>query len=1041
MAVSVLDIQVNSQGAVRNLQQISNSSKQAESATQRLTQAANGVTREMRTAANGMQYFIDAAGRARKANGQFVTSTEAAAAGIQKQAAAARGASGAIGSLTNKVAGLASSLAAGFAINKIISDVKELDTNIRRLGTVGIDVQKINPALAALSDRLGGVASKAELAAASYQAASAGFADTAGNIKILEAATKAATGGLADNQAVTEVLVKTLNAYGMSGTQAYEVTDSISKAVELGNQEWSDYTSQLGRVVSIAAVAGVSIDEMNAFIAAATKNGATAEVAFTGLSSVLTQLLQPTKESKDAAAKLNVQWNLMGLQTKGLGGLMKELAVAIDKDKESAARMVGPAEAMRGAFAAASKDGKDFEGILTQLGDAAGKTDADFTTMKGSLENTFKALDTSFKNLSEALGKAFGPTLVIVIQDITKGVNGFATAMSAVPQPVMNATGELIKFIVQMVLVQKAIQSVIALNAGITALFASTASGAVTAGGAAATATPLVNGLALALGRLAALGIITVGVNYVSNVVGEAMSLRQLQERRAKGGAAASFKGATRETVVAAQAAQRKNLAALAKKEKARQEKLTKDNALYQVPIIGPLALAAASPFIAGEQNKLFEQQQFSQGVLGLDPNKFKPSTPAAKPTTTLPPTPTPTGGSGSKPKKDTAADKAASAAAKLAEQTKAQLDNAYKLNDLAIANYAIQVSANDVEQLKGEFDKTAIERRTRYLELQKNALSPQERELLVNAQLNEVLRDNNKYAKDKKALLDEQLKPLADIIEANKMKLVDDRAYERLVAEGINPELAKQYVAIDRAGEAVMKAIKPSIDLAAAAVLEAKARGASADAVAELVKELERLQQLPGQQVGKARGLAEKTDVEDQAAQKLKDQAEQLKSLYTDIGMTIKSGVVDSIQGAVDGTKSLGEVAASVLNNIANKLLDVAVNMALFGAMSGTGTGGGLLGGLFKRAQGGPVSAGTPYMVGERGPELFMPSRGGSIIPNNALGGGGTSVVVNVDASGSNVQGDQSQAKQLGVAVSAAVQAELVKQQRPGGLLAGTRR
>ena len=79
--------------------------------------------------------------------------------------------------------------------------------------------------------------------------------------------------------------------------------------------------------------------------------------------------------------------------------------------------------------------------------------------------------------------------------------------------------------------------------------------------------------------------------------------------------------------------------------------------------------------------------------------------------------------------------------------------------------------------------------------------------------------------------------------------------------------------------------------------------------------------------------------------------------------------------------------------------------------------------------------------MVGERGPELFTPKHGGSIVPNNALGGGSTSVVVNVDASGSSVQGDQAQAKQLGVAVSAAVQAELVKQQRPGGLLSGTRR
>jgi hypothetical protein len=193
---------------------------------------------------------------------------------------------------------------------------------------------------------------------------------------------------------------------------------------------------------------------------------------------------------------------------------------------------------------------------------------------------------------------------------------------------------------------------------------------------------------------------------------------------------------------------------------------------------------------------------------------------------------------------------------------------------------------------------------------------------------------------------------------------------------------------------------------------------------------------QFPGLNEAEARGIAANIEA-------LKQQisaAEQMRQVYSDIGMTIKSGVVDAIQGAVDGTKSLGEVAANVLNNIAAKLLDVAINMALFGAMSGTGTGGGLLGGLFKpspRALGGPVSAGSPYLVGERGPELFMPSRGGSIIPNNALGGGGTSVVVNVDASGSSVQGDQAQGRQLGVAISAAVQAELVKQKRPGGLLA----
>jgi hypothetical protein len=46
-------------------------------------------------------------------------------------------------------------------------------------------------------------------------------------------------------------------------------------------------------------------------------------------------------------------------------------------------------------------------------------------------------------------------------------------------------------------------------------------------------------------------------------------------------------------------------------------------------------------------------------------------------------------------------------------------------------------------------------------------------------------------------------------------------------------------------------------------------------------------------------------------------------------------------------------------------------------------------------KALGGPVQANTPYLVGERGPELFMPNSGGNIIPNNKMGGGGSSVVV----------------------------------------------
>ena len=164
---------------------------------------------------------------------------------------------------------------------------------------------------------------------------------------------------------------------------------------------------------------------------------------------------------------------------------------------------------------------------------------------------------------------------------------------------------------------------------------------------------------------------------------------------------------------------------------------------------------------------------------------------------------------------------------------------------------------------------------------------------------------------------------------------------------------------------------------------------------------------------------------------------AEQMKGIYEQIGVTIKDGVVQGISAAVEGTKTLGEVASNVLRRIANQLLDVGVNLALFGVPTGIGKkgSGGLLSGIFGRANGGPVGANRPYMVGERGPELFVPGAQGNIVPNNAMGG--SNIVVNVDASGSSVEGDSDQAAQLGKMLAAAVQAELVKQKRPGGLLA----
>ncbi|BAR14534.1 tape measure protein [uncultured Mediterranean phage uvMED] len=169
---------------------------------------------------------------------------------------------------------------------------------------------------------------------------------------------------------------------------------------------------------------------------------------------------------------------------------------------------------------------------------------------------------------------------------------------------------------------------------------------------------------------------------------------------------------------------------------------------------------------------------------------------------------------------------------------------------------------------------------------------------------------------------------------------------------------------------------------------------------------------------------------------------------------------LTDSVFSLVDGTKTAEQAFADFLRSIASMLADTAKKMIaqyiaigiarMFAGLPQMSSGqtvditavdagtvnslGGLNFGGYM-ANGGQTAPGNAYMVGERGPELFVPGAKGNIVPNNAMGG--SNIVVNVDASGSSVEGNSDQAAQLGKMLGAAVQAELVKQKRPGGLLA----
>ena len=179
------------------------------------------------------------------------------------------------------------------------------------------------------------------------------------------------------------------------------------------------------------------------------------------------------------------------------------------------------------------------------------------------------------------------------------------------------------------------------------------------------------------------------------------------------------------------------------------------------------------------------------------------------------------------------------------------------------------------------------------------------------------------------------------------------------------------------------------------------------------------------------------------------KKKTDELKEKMKEVGEEIENSIKNNLRDAITGAKTFGEAMTNVLNRIRDKIIDAQLDKLLGGfgeAFAGgekKGLGGilgnilgGFIGGLF--ANGGQPPVNKISVVGERGPELFVPRSAGTIIPNNQIGGESVTnnIVVNVDASGTAVQGDDANASQFGEQLAAAIQAEIINQKRSGGLL-----
>lgn len=247
----------------------------------------------------------------------------------------------------------------------------KLNGSIAAVNSLGADGQGTADALGALSERLGGLASKNDLVAAAYDvlssktdALAAGLSDAEVATNILEAATKGAVGGFSDTATVADALTSVLNSYRLSATEAEAVTAKIIATQNAGKITAGQYAAQIGRLAPTAAQAGVSLDELNGFIATATSQGVPIESTFSGIRQAISAILKPSDEAQEILESIGITNGAAALQSEGLVGVLGRLQAAGKATPEVLNKLLGSVEALT---AIAPATGANYETLTANI--------------------------------------------------------------------------------------------------------------------------------------------------------------------------------------------------------------------------------------------------------------------------------------------------------------------------------------------------------------------------------------------------------------------------------------------------------------------------------------------------------------------------------------------------------------------------------------------------------------------------------------------------------------------------------------------------
>jgi len=237
-------------------------------------------------------------------------------------------------------------------------------------------------------------------------------------MKVLKESNKLAVVGFTNTKVATSALLTVLNAYKIDVSEASTVSDKLFNIAKRGRTTFEEVAGSIGRVTATAATAGVSFDELGAFISTLTRNGVSTEESMTAINSAILAFLKPTNDAIAIGKQFGLELNSNTLKSIGLRGALGKLK---DANADQLASIFGNVRGLKAMLNALS----DVDGITKDykiISESNNEVQREFAIINETSSQKLKQLSESFNSLKRSAGDL---TFVKDFTDSLKGLIDF----------------------------------------------------------------------------------------------------------------------------------------------------------------------------------------------------------------------------------------------------------------------------------------------------------------------------------------------------------------------------------------------------------------------------------------------------------------------------------------------------------------------------------------------------------------------------------------------------------------------------------------